>query len=81
MTHFSGCGVSALHGVVDLPRALEGGAAVDQHRPGRRDDQSEVGVQALVLRRAWALVADMRIHAFGHALEAQVHGPGRQTRQ
>ena len=56
-------------GIADLARALRGGAAVDQHRAGRRHHQADVGVQALVVGAAGAGVAHVDVNALGDTLE------------
>jgi len=57
---------------VDLARALEGRATVDQHRAGRRHDQADVGIEALVVDAARTFVADVGINAVGDRPEVDL---------
>jgi hypothetical protein len=63
---------------VDLLRALDAGAAVDQQRAGRRDHQADVGVQAFVFVGAAGLFTDEGIEARGDRLELHFDGVGQR---
>ena len=58
---------------------LKRGTAVNQHRACGRDDQSDVGVERLVVIAARAGFANEGIHPFSHLAEADLDCPGTQA--